>query len=125
MPGYYDHINGMVDEVIARVTGGYKTNSYQANDFKLFGEYLSNSFTYYLPITSAADNSSELARLWFFGTGGEFECIGQIGADCVNRDQVEWFRKESRAIPKSSPFRSNGIVFMSNPLQEHLAMVNS
>jgi hypothetical protein len=66
----------MVDEVIARRTAGYRTNSYQANDFKLFGEYLSNSFTYYLPINSASDSSKELARLWFFGSGGEFECIG-------------------------------------------------
>lgn len=66
----------MVDEVIARVTGGYQTNSYQANDFKLFGEYLSNSFTYYLPINSANDSSKVLARLWFFGTDGDFECLG-------------------------------------------------
>ena len=28
VPGYYDHINGMADEVIGRVTGKYKMNSY-------------------------------------------------------------------------------------------------
>jgi len=72
VPGYYDHINGMVDEVIGRVTGSFKMNSYQANDFQLFGDYLSNGFTYYLPIGSAEDSTKELARLWFFGTDGNF-----------------------------------------------------
>ena len=28
VPGYYDHVNGMVDEVIGRVTGNYKMNAY-------------------------------------------------------------------------------------------------
>lgn len=76
VPGYYDHINGMVDEQIGRVTSNYKTNAYQANSFKLYGDYLSNAFTYYLPINAFDDGSKELARLWFFGTDGNFQCVG-------------------------------------------------
>jgi hypothetical protein len=51
--------------------------------------------------------------------------LGEIGPDCVRRDQIEWFRQASKNIPKDDLFRKNGIAFMHTPLQEHLYMVNS
>ena len=76
-----------------------------------------------MPIETS-DSNEEVGRIWFFGTG-RWECIGQIGRDCIRRDQIEWYKRASKHIPLDNKFRENGIAFMHTPLQEHLYMVNS
>jgi hypothetical protein len=56
VPGYYDFQNGMTDLLLEQVTSSYSLNSYQSNPFTLYDNYLSNGFTYYLPINSSTVN---------------------------------------------------------------------
>lgn len=45
-----------------------------------------------------------MSRLWFFGTG-RATCLGQPGKDCVRRDQIEWFKTESRNISDEDKYK--------------------
>jgi predicted phosphodiesterase len=94
------------------------------NDWKHFGVNMYHQFTYSVPIESYTDPSVVMARAWFFGTG-RATCLGRPGKDCIRRDQIEWYKHESRKDPETNIYRKNGIAFMHHPLQEHLQMVNN
>ena len=93
------------------------------NDYKWFGRSLIHQFTFMLPIEAPNDPDSIYARMWFFGTG-RANCMGKGGMNCVRRDQVQWFKDESDAIPDYDVARGNGIAFMHHALQEHMMLVN-
>lgn len=56
-----------------------------------------------------------------FGTG-RHNCMGLGGNDCIRRDQIQWFKDESKQISKSDG--ANGMAFMHHALQEHMMLVN-
>lgn len=47
------------------------------------------------------------------------------GFDCIRRDAIAWYRKESVNIPEANKYRENGIAFMHTALQEHMNLVDS
>ena len=51
--------------------------------------------------------------------------MGTGGMDCVRRDQIEWFKDESRMIADDDQSKPNGIAFMHHALQEHMTLVNN
>ena len=51
--------------------------------------------------------------------------MGTGGMDCIRRDQIEWFKDESKMIPDDDPYKQNGIAFMHHALQEHMTLVNN
>ena len=83
-------------------------------DFKYFNTTMQHMLTYNVPIYSS-DFKTEVSRIWFF-ENGKWGCMGEIGRDCIRKDQIEWFRDQSRQIPLNNKFRQNGIVFMHTPL---------
>ena len=97
VPGYHDFEadvdqEKMMELVLAAPYSVTRYNSYQHN-----GRDMHHQFTYQVPIRNNYDQNEVQARLWFFGTGRD-NCMGTGGMDCVRRDQIEWFKDESRMI---------------------------
>ena len=82
---------------------------------KVSEEYLHNGFNYILPIYSKSSNETIASRLWFLGSGRE-DCMGVSGYECIYPDQIEWFLKESRAIPDTDKNKKKGMAFFHMPI---------
>lgn len=76
-----------------------------------------------MAIENSINTQQTDARVWFFGTG-RADCMGSGGNDCIRRDQIEWFKDKSDAIPEDDKKKPNGIAFMHHSLQEHMTLVN-
>lgn len=85
VPGYYDYETGMSD---AQMEAIVQLNSLHTDPDNRFvseaGQEISHGFNFFVPIEANA-KSTEIGRIWFFGTG-MYNCIGQIGRDCIMRD---------------------------------------
>jgi len=68
-------------------------------------------------------DGAEVFQLWFFGTG-RANCLGLGGMDCVRRDQIEWFKQESKDFMDLGVPEGQGMAFMHHALQEHMMLVN-
>ena len=82
-----------------------------------------HQFTYEVPVENYISSNVVDLRLWFFNTG-RADCMGAGGMDCVRRDQIEWFKDKSDALPADDNRRGNGVAFMHHGLQEHMTLVN-
>jgi hypothetical protein len=63
--------------------------------------------------------------IWAFGTG-RADCMGLGGMDCIRRDQVEWYKQQSKAIKEDdSDYQGSGMAFMHHALHEHMHLFNN
>lgn len=44
--------------------------------------------------------------------------------DCIRRDQIEWFKQESKDFMDQGVPEGQGMAFMHHALQEHMMLVN-
>jgi hypothetical protein len=126
VPGYLDFDNDITQTDMILADSAYELSASKLNRFKIGknDENMHHQFTYMIPVESQAESEDIVSRIWFFGTGRD-DCLGMGGMDCIRRDQIEWFKHESEKIDKSDVHKSNGIAFMSSPLQEHMYLVNN
>lgn len=68
--------------------------------------------THYLPIL-ASDFSGIKFNLWMFDSGSVAadENGNRVGYDCVREDQIEWYKKESKAINALAGEKVNSLAF--------------
>lgn len=96
----------------------------EENKFHFMGAPIENDFNHRVMLEKSDGSGDVVGSLWFLGNG-RWECLGQLGRDCIRRSQIEWFKHESRNNIPDDKFRSNGIAFMHTPLHEHLQMLNN
>lgn len=123
VPGDHDFEADANQSTMLQLEAMDNLSASKENHYKLFKQDMFHQFTYQLPIEHASDPDTTVARTWFFGTGRS-TCLGQPGKDCIRRDQLNWYKKASHAIPDDK-YKANGIAFMHHALQEHMFLVNN
>ena len=103
VPGYHDYEADQASTGQAIYNQAVKLRrnvievSNSGKEFTYFNKPMEHMLTYNIPIF-APDLKTEVSRIWFF-ENGKWGCMGEIGRDCIRRDQIEWFRQESTNLP--------------------------
>lgn len=91
-------------EYFIEKSSAHDVSAVTLNNFYFLSQPISNGFNYRIPIEANDDNDTVVGNIWFFGTG-RWNCLEQIGRDCIRRDQIEWFKHESRKMDDNDKFR--------------------
>jgi len=89
VPGYYDYIadhSGSGLEIYnqaIRIARNVVEMGSSAKDFQYNNKTTQHMLTYNVPIY-AADLKTEVSKIWFF-ENGKWECMKEIGRDCIRR----------------------------------------
>jgi len=123
VPGYHDFEGDINAHQMLEFVSKNRYSASLPNHYDYYGSEMHHQFTFELPIKNAVHKDIVDARLWFFGTG-RADCMGSGGMNCINRDQIEWFKDKSDSYPLTDARRGNGIAFMHHALQEHMTLAN-
>ena len=76
---------------------------------------------YVIPVYSSTDPSRVVMNMWFFDSGNH-GCHGDpsLGFGCIEKDVVEWYKKESDRLEIVQGERRPAIAFFHIPPQEFM-----
>jgi predicted MPP superfamily phosphohydrolase len=89
-----------------------------------YNSNVTGATNYYLPIYSSKSKEDIAALLWMFDTNDEHckELTNSWG--CVELDQVEWYKRESKKIFDQYNKHINGLAFFHIPIPEYVDVYN-
>ncbi|CDW83053.1 metallophosphoesterase [Stylonychia lemnae] len=84
---------------------------------------ISYEHNYVIPVYNQNGSKIEF-RLWFLDSGYESNCRGLQGYDCIQEDQINWYRSEHSKISDNDSSKGRGFLFMHIPIQQYINLYN-